>query len=126
MFFPSGRGGGGSFFETLYENAAGRFILKWFVGLVVAFSFMSVGVRAVFYKAAIFSPGRYSGGMEVEGTDAILMGAAYISIAIFLNSYFFLADYPRAEPVHVLGSKIGGAGFAICMIIFVFRVLMKG
>jgi len=69
----------------------------WFIGVCVALLPLGYGVRCLYTgQARFFGRGAY---VDLNGSAAIALGIAWVSVGAFIQFHWFWGLHPRLEPL---------------------------
>jgi hypothetical protein len=100
------------------------FFHMWVLGLMVPMGIAYYSVGAVIARHATFT-GR-GATMLLEGREAIALGIAWTSAAVFLHCHYFWGNVYNQAWGAVLGKIFGAAGFIAGMGFLIIRVGLLG
>ena len=96
---------------------------QWVLGVLVPLAILVYGIHAMITREATYG-GRVS--MTLYGTNAIALGMAAISAAVFLQCHYFWGNIYDQVWFAVLGKIVAACGFIAGMATVIIRVVLFG
>jgi hypothetical protein len=97
---------------------------KWGLGVALPGLILAYGIAAVVMKETVFYDDRAS--MPLHGTNAIALGVAAISLAVFLHCHYFWGNIYDQAWFAVLGKIISMCGLITGLVMLIIRVGVLG
>lgn len=99
---------------------------KWFGGIIVPAFTLGYGIRCCIIKKALFigSSSRFRPGMQLDGSEAVAMGVAWMCLALFLHFHYFWPTLKRLYIFTDFGKIVAGFGL-IASLGYVFWSIVK-
>jgi hypothetical protein len=94
---------------------------KWFGGIIAPAAILSVATRVIITQEG-FMPGQNGTRLDLQGTDAILLGCCLLFFAMFLHTHYFWGNSRILINLHEAGKTISLLGFCISIIWLLFRI----
>lgn len=86
--------------DLSYAPSGGR-IKMWLLGVGLALFPIGYGVRCLITDQARFF-GRRGTHLDLDGSAAIALAIAYITVGVFIHAHWFWGLHPRLEPLSYL------------------------
>jgi len=97
---------------------------KWVSGFFLSVLVAIYGIHCCVVQNA-FLPGRRGHRIELTGDEAVALGLAWISIALFLHFHCFWGTLLRFGVLSAIGKALSAIGF-ICSLGYVFWSIASG
>jgi hypothetical protein len=94
---------------------------KWFGGIFVPLAMGAFGVFSIWTERSYLA-GR-SGGMRLDGKDAILMGVVSLSLGVFLHCHYFWGNLFLHSNLAELGKIVSLTTFVGALVTLIFRLM---
>ena len=98
---------------------------KWLGGLVVPLVILLKAYQVIVTREGIIFGSNHSGGVQVQGVNAVLLGCVFVSGALFLHTHYFWGNSRRLLPLHEVGKTISLLGFCVFVGWLLFRLFTE-
>jgi hypothetical protein len=98
------------------------FWAKWVGGMVTPFILTLYGIHSIVIKTAHIPGKRGSPGLDLQGTDAVLLGCAILAFAFFFHTRYFWGNQKRLVPYSEGGKILALLFFCIFLMTLLYRL----
>src|SRR5580765_1790260 len=112
-------------YDDDFEGQPGQgWFFQWILGATLPLGIFAYGISATITRRATFFGSQAT--MPVTGANAVALGVATISLAVFLHCHYFWGNIYGQAWLAVLGKIISGCGFIAGMGTLIVRVGLLG
>ena len=97
-------------------------VKMWLAGVVVPLAPILYGITGLIVGRTVL-PSRSGPGLELTGTDAILLSCAYICLGLFIHAHYFWRLHSRLWRYSDALKGVAVVGFLCFFGIVVFRIV---
>ena len=92
-------------------------------GAVAPFTLALYGIYSIIVKTAHIPGKRGSPGLDLQGTDAVLLGCAILSLALFFHTHYFWGSQKRLVTYSEGGKILALLLFCVFLTTLLYRLL---
>lgn len=101
-------------------------VQKWLVGVVFALLLGNYAVQCLLDQSAVILGIKPLRIVEVRGTEAIALGALFLSAAVFTHCHWFWSDHPRFYGYAQLGKILSLLAAIGSLGAFFYHIIVLG